>query len=205
MRASFRVVSLALLLFVASRARSAEPTVELTPFAGYRFGGGFDDAATGSGSTLDSAASFGGIVSFRVGFGSFLELAYSRQDSAVPTPPWAGGPGTIDVKVEYLSGGGLYEFSIDDLRPFLAASVGVTRFSSDDADVGSDTRLAFGLSGGGKYTITRNLRLRLEGRLLFTVTESGSAALCRGGSCVLVFGASGFWQAEVLGGVTVAF
>lgn len=198
-------VALLALLVAAAPAPAAEPTIELTPFAAYRFGGGFDDAATGAGSSLDSAASFGAVVSFRVGFGSFLELAYSRQDSAVGTPPWAGPPGTIDVKVEYLTGGGLYEFSMDDLRPFLALSAGVTRFSSDDAEVGSDTRLALGLSGGFKYTITRNLRLRLEGRLWMTVTESGSAALCQGGSCLLVFGASGFYQFEVLGGVTLAF
>lgn len=185
-------------------APKARPTVELTPFAGFRFGGGFDESGTENRLTLDSAMSFGGIVSFRVGPTSWLEVAYSRQDSEVAAPPSAG-PRTIDVKVEYLSGGGLYEFSLDDFRPFLAASVGATRFSSDDPGTSSTTNLAFGLSGGFKYEVVRNLRLRFEGRLWFTVTESGTAALCQDGSCVLVFGASGFWQGDVLAGVSLAF
>lgn len=197
-------VSLLTALPAAAAPPKARPTVELTAFAGFRFGGGFDESGTENRLTLDSAASFGGIASFRVGPTGWLEVAYSRQDSEVATPPGAGS-GTIDVKVEYLSGGGLYEFSLDDFRPFLGASVGATRFSSDDPGTTSSTNLAFGLSGGFKYEIVRNLRLRFEGRLWFTITESGSAALCEDGSCLLVFGASGFWQGDVLAGVTLAF
>ncbi len=74
---------------------AAAQTFELTPFAGWRFGGGFDDLATGADVDLDDGLSYGVIlgIPWNDPHRSRLELIWSRQDTTV------GGAGAGDPGV----------------------------------------------------------------------------------------------------------
>src|SRR4030042_5180615 len=79
----------ALLVIAAAAARSQ--TVEITPMAGYRFGGGFTTAAgiepaeTAVEFEVEDAASFGVHLGVRVAEGGALEILYSRQNTGLGT------------------------------------------------------------------------------------------------------------------------
>ena len=81
---------------------------DVTPMAGYRAGGEFDEFDSGSDSDdsvdLDAGATFGIDLGLYRDPDSFYEILYSHQESGLDSAQ--PGAGSVDVAVEYLQFGG---------------------------------------------------------------------------------------------------
>ena len=64
-------------------APSHGQALEVTPFVGYRFGGGFFERVTGQPVDLDGARAVGAVVNVRVGDGLFAEALVTHQAARV--------------------------------------------------------------------------------------------------------------------------
>ena len=209
-----------LTLLVASGLGNAQ-TVEITPFYGWQFGGGFGVRD----GTVDIKADpvFGVMVDVRVRADATLEFIYSRQETMLElrsTDALRPRVDFFDVNVEYFQAGGVYEFlgegaeyfdEDDDkpaVRPFIVLTLGATRFSPSvgGTGAGSDWRFSLGFGGGVKVFASKRLGFRLDARAWPTFVAGGGAFFCSlPGGCLFAFGGSASWQASATAGLIVAF
>ena len=203
MKKSVKLVTLLGVLTLVGMPLAAE--VEVTPFVGYQFGGGF---STRDGDlTIDPNANLGLVISLRTRHDGLVEFLYSRQATTLEADGIFESGDLFDLNVEYLHFGGLWEIKTERTRPILGLTVGATRLSPGIS--GIDDALAFsaGISGGVKHFFTDRLALRLEGRGLLSFFGSSGAIFCGypPGQCGLSVSGSNFLQIDVLAGLTFTF
>jgi hypothetical protein len=201
-----RIVCLGVFLVSLSATASAEVGIEIAPFAGYRFGGGFEDANTGSDLSLDSSESFGLILDYELNPNQQLEVYLSRQKTKLSADGTFTGNPLFDLSVEYYHFGGLYVFDVENkrIRPFISGTLGITRMDPDGASLNEEIRFSLALGGGVKIFLTDNFGLRFDGRGIFTAMDSNAAVFCSGG-CAVKVRSSGFVQGELGAGVILRF
>jgi opacity protein-like surface antigen len=207
-----RLLVLALLASGAAVADPAGiPRLSVTPIGGYTFGGEFEDAAATASVEVDDAAHWGLIVNLRESANTQWEVFYARQQSeAEITELPAGMPaGRVDLDVQYLHVGGTYVADGVRARPFLAATVGATRFDPDPLTFDSENFFSFGLGAGWQFAPTDRLGLRLESRLLGTFLRSDSELFCQTGPdenlCAISTDSDTYWQLQASLGVVFRF
>jgi hypothetical protein len=196
------------LAFLGVALTSANPLaaeVEVTPFLGYQFGGGFE---TREGDLdIDPNANLGLVVSLRTRHDGLVEVLYSRQATSMELPGILDSGEILDLTVEYLHFGGLWEISMDQKRPFLGLTVGGTRLDPKSAGVDDEWAFSAGISGGLKYFFTERWALRVEGRGLMSFFNSSGVIFCGfpPGQCGIGVTGSNFVQFDFLAGLTVRF
>jgi hypothetical protein len=198
---------LAVLLGAPVVARAQTP-VEITPFAGYRFGGDFFELITGEPVDLDGAPAFGVAVDVPLNavHGYQIEGLFSHEQADLTVHRQPFGPATVArVSVDHWMGGGLQEFGGERVRPFLTGMLGLTRYYGE-----GDSEIRFALSAGGgvKLFPTRHLGLRLDGRVFTTFVDADLGFLACGslsGGCVIAFRTDIVWQAEFTAGAVLKF
>ena len=184
--------------------------IEITPFAGYRMGGEFEGEGSDPAAAdieIDDAAAFGLAINWPADENTEWEVYASRQSTDLGTAglfdPAATPPGGLDIT--YLQVGGTYWFDGDLARPYIVATVGVSRFEPDDAAFDSETFFAFGVGGGYKLWPTSRLGLRLEGRFFGSVVDSDETVFCRTGGvtsgCLIAVSGDAIWQWELTAGL----
>jgi hypothetical protein len=179
---------------------------ELTPFAGFRFGGAFADLETGDELDLDDGPAFGLIlgIPWNPKHRSRLELVWSWQNAT------AGGEVTgdpsFDLDVHYLHLSGMVPFATanDRLDALLSLGAGATFMLPGIDGAGSEVRFSASAAVGLLYHASDRVGIRLEARGWFTFTETGGAVFCSGG-CAVAFSGSGFGQGELTAGLQLAF
>lgn len=185
------------------------PRLSLTPFGGYTFGGEFRDEDRGSSVDVDDAAHFGMILNIRESANTQWEVFYSLQQTEADTAEVAPARPATDIDIQYLQVGGTYVADGDRARPFLAATLGVTRFDPDPLTFDSKHFFSFGVGAGWYMQATERLDLRLEGRLLGTLLRSDSALFCETGPeeniCALAADGDFFWQFQTSLGLAFRF
>ncbi len=202
------VLAVALVMVGLPLAALAEglPRVEITPFFGYRFGGGLEDAETGEDFELDDSAYSGGLLDLRLGEATQLELYYSRQETELQSEEGLFYARTLcDLDIEYYHVGGTYVFTEGPWQPFVVGTVGATHIDPDATGSDSLTRFSLGLGGGVRFFPTPHLGLYLAGRCLFTFLEGEVIAHSESGSTTVTVDSSGLWQAELQAGAIFAF
>ena len=129
------------LLMIGVTSTAAAQTFEITPFGGWRFGGGFADLETGADLDLEDSVSYGVILSIPWNDPprSRAELIWSRQDTTV-SPPNAGDP-LLDLDVQYLHIGGMVPFKTPNDRLETLISGVPVRPSCDRAPTARGQRL----------------------------------------------------------------
>jgi len=189
-------------------AASAEDTAavdqfRITPFLGYRAGGEFEDANTGTTLDLDEAQSYGLI--FSKGAEDALEFIISVQ----PTKFTANGEVLssdlfdVDVINYMVSGKNILN---REFGSFVSGMVGVTHFDPRGVALSSETRFALGIGGGIDYPIAKNLSFRLEGRGIGTFLDSSGGVFCSSSrGCAMFVDSSLLLQFEVISGLTFRF
>ena len=206
MRIKFVTAVVVCLLAAGFTSTAEAQKFEITPFAGWRFGGGLEELATGADLDLDGAPSFGLILSipWKAEYRSRLEFVWSYENTTLASPVY--GEPSFDLGVHYLHVSGMVPFhtSIAKLDTLLTAGAGVTYMQPDIAGAGSEVGFSLSFGGGLIYHVSDRVGLRIEARGWFTFTESGAAVFCSGG-CVVAFGGSGFGQVDVTAGVQLAF
>lgn len=190
-----------------------KPTLEITPYVGYRMGGQFDvnNPPAGEDDTVDLQDS----GSWGVDFGiyrdpvSFYEILYSQQSANLDSKQ--PGLKRADVKVEYFQFGGtlLYPYGENWFIPYLSLTIGATRLDVQGAGSKSDTRFSGSLGGGVRIPISGNFSMTAGLRGYLTAVDSNSEFLCvgKGGSanCLIRSSGSAFFQGEALIGFTGVF
>jgi len=182
-------------------------TVEVTPFGGYRVGGGFFDVQAGRVVDDDAAPSVGLLVNVDVGLatpGLKFEGLFSREEVRVEIRPNSlfESPSIVRVEVDQIQLGGIQEFGQTRVRPFLSGLLGLTRYA---AQGDTEVRFSVGAGGGVKLFATRNIGLRLDGRTYVTFVDVNSRGVCGGYGCLIGFNVSPIWQGDFTAGLIVAF
>jgi hypothetical protein len=191
-------------LLACQSAEALAQTVEVSPFAGYRFGGDFFERVTGQPVDLDGAPALGGVVNVAMHDGLWFEGLFTRQDAQVSVPGGPLAPPTRwQITVDHWLAGGLQEFGQGRARPFLTGMLGLTRYGAQ-----GDNEIRFVLSAGGgvKLRPTRHLGGRLDGRVHATFADiDGRTIVCSPGFCLVALSTDVVWQAEFSAGLIIAF
>lgn len=195
----FPTAILALLLLFPLAAVAA---VEITPMAGYRFGGNLEDQ-DGVNVDLESGASGAIAIDFDYERNSQIELFWSRQKSTIGDNP--GFP-RFDLDIDYFHLGGTVLFPDEfDFVPYGAGGVGVTVFTPDSPGFDTETRFSVSVGGGIKYFPFEHVGLRLEGRGYVTWFPESGALYCSDNTCTAYLEGDALLQFEGLAGVIVRF
>jgi hypothetical protein len=197
----FNAILAAAGLFLSPALLPAQ-SFEISPFYGYRFGGGFETSA-GQDIDLKAAEAFGLCLEFGPQNSDMrLELLWSRQDSSVNLDR-LGGPHDLDVTVDQFGVGGIYEAGKGRLKETVSLLLGATVFDPTDAD----TQVYFTLTAGVgvKYFLLKNLALRADLRGYCSFVEGEGSFISTGGITLIHFSGSTLWQGEISGGITLAF
>jgi hypothetical protein len=99
----------------------------------------------------------------------------------------------FDFGIDYLQFGGGYGAAEGRVRPFVTASVGLTRYGASSGGEGSTLGASGSLGGGIKVPVGKRLSLRFEVRGYATLTDAAVSVAC-GPGCSVRFGASGWYQ-----------
>jgi len=180
--------------------------VEVTPFAGLRFGGAFQDTNTGNQISLDESGSYGLVLDVDLDPDRQIEIYLSRQSTTLSADGTFTGNPLFDLTVEYYHVGGLYLIDVqnDRVRPFVSGTLGLTRMNPQGEGLSTETRFSLAIGGGVKLFITDHLGLRLDARGIFTALNSSGTVFCSGG-CAISVQSSGFVQGELGAGLVFRF
>lgn len=203
-----------LLWIVGLALMSALPAVaadlELTPFVGYQLGGTFesdddynDDFDLFDDVDIEESESYGLILDIGVSKNAQIEVFYSRQDSAFEESGFLGA--TLgDVEIEYFHVGFLWQWGAGQVKPFVVASGGGTRFTLPGD---SDTRPSAAIGGGVKVFFNDHVGLRLDGRVYSTFIDEDEEISCgrRRRACYRYDDSVNLIQADVKVGLILAF
>ena len=211
MKVTGKLLLVAGILMSTSTAIAEGMNVELTPFAGYRFGGTFDVVDSDASYELTDSPSYGLILDIRQkkNQSTQLEILYSRQETdalfsaALPDDP------DIDVELQFLQIGGTYQGSGDKFRPYLAATIGGTHIATNGEGKSSDTFWSGSIGGGLQIAPNSRVGIRLEARFYGTLISSNSALFCGSGpeaaGCALSIDGKILSQFETMVGVVFRF
>jgi len=187
-----------------SHVNITQENIEITPFGGWRTGGGLtgDLDGTNRSFSIESGGIYGGALDINLHRANLkLEVLYSHQGTELDTAGLLLGGAPLDV--DYLQGGLLQETGDEHRRFFLSLLAGATKFNPRGFD--SVTKFSLSLGGGAKVFISRNVGLRFEGRAFLTFLETDGGAFCANGTCLFAYSGKNMWQGEFTGGLILAF
>jgi len=205
------VATLLALLAAAPGALAEGVRFELTPFAGYRLGGGFDAESEDGTTTRSVDVEDGGAWGVDVGIyarpDAFYEFLYSTQTTGLDSRDAALA--RVDVTTEYYQFGGTAFFPGEQwVVPYVTMTIGATRFSADGG-YGSDTKFSGSLGGGLRLPFSEHVAGTLGVRGYLTFVESDTDFFCvsdsEGAGCLLKSSGSTYFQAEATVGLTLRF
>jgi hypothetical protein len=208
-------ICLALCLFavlntVPTKAAETGYRFQLTPFAGYRLGGTFEDKENEIEYELENNPSYGLILNFPSKGNTEWEIYYSKQSTEVDIAGFVPSENALDMDVEYLQVGGTYLFGqTNTATPYFVATAGATRMDPGGANTKSDTFFSASVGGGWKYFPASRVGLRLDGRFIGTFVDSNSRIFCQsgssGGECAVNTSGKLLYQFELQAGVIFRF
>jgi len=184
---------------LVAAAPSAAQKIEITPFAGYQFGGELDEIGDET-TTLDleQSATWGLILDFGITDLDQVELYYSSQGTELDR----GAEPAIGVTIDSFQIGAIHQYAPrKPINPYIGLTLGATRF-----DIGgdSDTRFSGAVSGGVKMIVSDHLGFRFDGRIFGISTGSGAVS-CSEELCIGYPDSSIIWQYTVNAGVIIHF
>ncbi len=186
---------------------ASEPRFEITPQVGYTFGGTLSDI-NGQDLALDDDVVTSLTVNYRVRRDATVEVFYSSQELQTNAEaPLLASP-QFDLGVQKLEFGGTYRFSDDYPKPYVAATVGVTRLDPKADGFRDDTFFSFSLGGGVRLYQKNHFGIRGDARWLATVIGDDTDLLCEssgGVNCAIAVDADLLSQFRINLGVTFRF
>ncbi len=193
----------------SASAGPAEARFEITPWAGYRVGGDFSETDSDAEIELMESNTWGLTFNGMVRPDAEWEFLYAEQSTSLDVSGLVTPLGDLDVAVQYVQIGGTYLFDGSRARPFIALTIGASRFDPKPGAFSSKTFFAGSFGGGWKIGLGDNLALRLEGRVYSTFVDDDSSLFCESsggnGSCLIVLDGNLFTQWEARAGLTVRF
>ena len=181
---------------------------EVTPFAAYRVGGEFSDTDTDSKVELQESNAWGLTVNGSVLPYTEWEVLWSRQSTDSDASGFAGPQTSFAMRIDYLHFGGTYLFEGENVRPFIALTIGATRFDPGLPGLSGKTYGSASFGAGWKFYLGEHVGLRLEARGFGTLIDSSSRLFCAsdgGGSCLIVAKGEVLTQFEARAGFSIRF
>jgi hypothetical protein len=204
---SAAIVSLS--VAVPAAAQNTASKFELTPFVGYRVGGSFSEEDGDGRVDLNESSVEGIMFNIRANPKGQYELLYSRQATDARTSGFYPGDPTIGIDVEHFHFGGTYLFDGQNTRPFIALTLGASRFDPDHVDSSAETFFSASLGAGVQLAATRRIGLRLEARAFTTFIDDSSSIFCSSingsGSCLIRVEGNLLTQWEARAGLVFRF
>ena len=199
-------IALACAALPAAAADNELAGFEITPLAGYRFGGDFDLRDSDGSYEVADSSTFGLILNLRDKANTQWEVIYSQQASdAVFNGATALQP-RVDTDIRMLQIGGTYLGPGELARPYLAATIGGTRIETDFA---SDAFFSGSIGVGLQILPESRVGIRLEARAYGTLTDSDSRIFCGTGPddnfCAVRVDGDVLGQFETFAGVVFRF
>lgn len=197
------------LVCMPAMAQETEPRFEITPHVAWRGGGSFSDQDTDAGFDLQESSAWGLTINGAVSQNTQWEVFYARQSTdAAPTRTLSGAT-PFDMDIEYLHVGGTYLFEGAKVQPFIALTIGASRFDPQPDGFDGQTFLSGSFGGGVKFDLARNLGVRLEARGYGTLVDKDNRLFCESdaglGTCLIVIDGTFLSQWEVRAGLTLGF
>ncbi len=183
---------------------------EITPFAGYTWGGEFDDSVTGARLKVDETANYGVMVDINMDINqdqqSQIELYFSHQATQLKSDngPFTGNP-LFDLDINYYHLGGTYGMDYGKIKPFLVGTLGVTHMVPQGPGLDALTKFSLSLGGGVKLFATDHIGFRFEGRWFGTLFNGSGSAFCTTGTCAINVQGDLFSQFVTNAGIIIAF
>jgi hypothetical protein len=189
------------------RDEPRDASFELTPFAGFRWGGTiFADQSFIFTRDVDvaSSANFGANFGIPLGdTGMKLELMANRQSSELETSEGLFEPDdeVADIDVTYLHAGLQLPFARSrNATPYVIVSAGLANLDPQIAGVDAEMRFSASAGIGVKVPMSRALSFRFEGRGYYTALEEDTdCSFCE------YFYNQDFYQGEVNAGLVFSF
>lgn len=183
-RLALMILSLLVLLIGPAHASpgafgESNSRIEITPFAGWRFGGRFQ---TDVGDMIfKSEPAVGASIGFRTSPDMLIEFIYSRQATSLEMEKAAfqSDDWLMDMTVHYAQAGFNYENGLGRLRPFVSGGLGLVVYSPDSQTLRAERRFAFNLGTGLRLLVTPHVGLKLQGRGWFaSAGQLGQRIFC---------------------------
>jgi hypothetical protein len=218
----------AVLAAVSTAPASAQipnANIEVTPLAGYLWGGGFNTPQNGiypAGKiSLEPSFAWGAEVGYTPNGNTWFELTYLHQSTDasfksngtnVCLAP--GGSCTASFATNYIHAGGRWEFGERNIKPFVGFGLGITIFdpgaTASGVQLGSSTDFSISGEVGVRYMLGKgkDQRIGLRGtfRGWWTFVPSGQySAWCGYYGCYAVETSATVAQGEITGGLVITF
>lgn len=208
--ASWAITSLACVCHTGLVAAQDNPfRFELTPFASYRVGGQFEEEGGDGEFELNESSAQGIILNIRVDPNTQWEVLYAHQDTELDTQSLFVSDPILNLDIEYFHFGGTYLFEGENTRPFVAMTVGLSRFDPRLSDLSAESYFSASIGGGVQLRASKRLGVRIEGRVFTTFIDNDSDIFCRstGGTnfCTIRVEGTTLTQWEFRAGLVVRF
>jgi hypothetical protein len=217
MKKTYRISVLALvvMLMIAPAVSKAQGKVEISPFAGYMFGGSlnFYEGKLKAENNLN----YGVAMDIKVAEDSQIELMWTQMKTTAQFEPYYGyyelATNSYDMNVGYIQIGGVRELNYDQIRPFGVFTLGTTYFipknvtftDGEPVDVDSAWKFSMTLGAGAKIWLSDRVGIRLQGNLMLPMFWSSTGfAVGTGGSGFYVGGGTSMVQGDFTGGLIFA-
>jgi opacity protein-like surface antigen len=203
------VVAVTLSCATAVSAQEIASKFEITPYVAYRVGGSFSEEDGDGRVELNESSAEGIMINFKAKENGQYELLYSRQSTDANTRGFFPNDPVVGIDVEHIQFGGTYLFDGQNTRPFLAMTLGVSRF--DPADTASRAKNFFSASLGAGVQLAASSRfgVRLEARAFTTFVDKSNSIFCGSeggeGSCLILVEGNLLTQWEVRAGLVFRF
>jgi Outer membrane protein beta-barrel domain len=173
LRVAIGFLSILAATVAAASAQVREGTVEISPFAGYLWGGEF---ARGTTSVFDTRVDVDDEVTYGIRFGYNITDAFEIEGqwshtgtNFVTNDDSLFGPGGSelgDLDIDYWMGYVTFNFGHGRAVPYVTLGAGVANLDPDipGVNTNSDTRFTGSLGGGVKVFFNPHFGLRFDGR-----------------------------------------
>jgi opacity protein-like surface antigen len=195
MKIRLACLSLCALLFSSvCGAQIRDGTVEISPFAGYLFGGSFargTNALFNFDVNVDDHATYGARVGYNVTSKFELEVQASRTETAFVTTNsdvlfGDGGQKLGDLTIDYLLAYSTFNFGHRRTVPYVTLGLGAARLEADVCrgvttpcqNPGRETRFTASLGAGVKIFANPHLGFRFDGRYYATSLPNNRTDTC---------------------------
>lgn len=165
---------LLVLIFLDPLSSAAQGKLELTPFAGYQFGGKLR-MYQGDLKFKDNM-NYGLVLDYELATDTKLEFLWTQMNTTADFRPYYGWEeyrGSFDLGINYFQIGGVREINNGQVRPFGAFTLGATYFAPQNTDIADSWQFSMTLGGGAKIWLSDRVGIRLQGRLLMPMYFTG--------------------------------
>jgi hypothetical protein len=185
---------------------------ELTPFAGYRFGGKIhgieiqsQDSLTTGELKIANGVNYGLIFDISLNKDLQLEFHVERQNSELilKDNEFQDEVKLTDLTVDYYQVGLVIQPNTGETRVFIDFTFGLTRFDAKE-DFDSEMRYSTGLALGLKRYLNKKIGFRLQSRWTATYIQSTNQLFCENsGLCFAVPKTVFMNQVDISGGIII--